>query len=65
MCLSVCLCVCVCVCVCVSAHNSGTGKAIVYKFSGQLQGTPGMVFGAKIGVVGRGPDSLHFEGEEG
>jgi len=29
--------------VCLSAHNSETGRAIVPKFSGYLQGTRGMV----------------------
>jgi len=32
---------------CVSTHNSRTDRAIVSKFSGQLQGAPGMVFDAK------------------
>jgi len=38
------------------AYNSGMAVMIFFKFSGYLQGTPGMVLGAKnLGVIGRGP----------
>jgi len=29
------------------AYNSRTGRAIAYKFSGQLRGAPGIILGAK------------------
>jgi len=41
------VCLFVCLFFCLSAKNSGTGRAIVVKFSGQLQGALGIVYGAK------------------
>jgi len=37
----------VCLSVCLSAHIPGIGRAILCNFSGQQQGAPGMVLGAK------------------
>jgi len=40
----------------------GTGRAIAFKFLGQLWSAPGIILGAKnFGVgVGSGPKILHF-----
>jgi len=50
-----------CMYVCMLAYNSGTGRVVASKFSGQLCGAPGITLGTKqFRVVGMRPKKLHF-----